>query len=519
MDNIISTGLSDTQVYLQNAANLKQPFDLPKNSGQYPELTNSTLVNRRLASMWQLLHLGARVFVDGLGVTSMSAEAEGAAGVRIPFLAPAPRRPRTLATSLCPDGTYNGTPGNGGPFNNNLPNAMQTDGVDIWFNQIYDEAAQVSRSQMRMIGTNLDLLGQYTANIPTTTALLEDCEIMANHIGAALARASKIMNGNIVFYNPDTDSDGYLQMIMNTLSTALSNVKGAYKEGIISYPKDKSVYVLRYSFFNKLMTIKNGAIINSDIGQRILLNGKFDDSGDRYLGESVAGYYGGIYIKVVPDEYWDTACAYLNITKAQKVNFDKVVGYIANGIGVYHGRAALTVDTDKAPTTSLGYIVRNDWQWGTKVVRQSAVTLLVESTNNGTDFVNPVTSFNSVIAQGDLEALIQAYQTNSITDITSTLQRVGIGSTSLTTEVKLTVTGTSSAAVKNAKITVQGEGGLTYSVGNNGDGTYSFTVPRASIAAVTISATGYNTATLAVTEANTATADVALTQALTATSK
>ena len=144
MDNIISTGLSDTQVYLQNAANLKAPFNLTKQSGQYPAF-GDIMVNRRIASMWQLIHLDARIFVDGLGVTSMSAEAEDAAGVRIPFLAPPPRRMRTLGITPCIGGTPSGTPGNSGPFNVNLPNGMQTNAVDIWFNQLYDEAAQISR--------------------------------------------------------------------------------------------------------------------------------------------------------------------------------------------------------------------------------------------------------------------------------------------------------------------------------------------------------------------------------------
>lgn len=517
MENIISAGLSDTQVFLQNAVNLKAPFNLPKNSGQYPELTGSTLINRRLASMWLMYHFDARIFVDGLGVTSMSAESENAGGVRLPFLAPAPRRPRTLATTLCPGDTgYNGTPGNGGPFNRNLPNSMQTDGVDIDFVQVYDEGAQISRPQMRMIGSNLDILGQYTSNVPITTALLEDTEIMANHIGAALSRASASGNSTIKFYNTATDSDGYLQGVMNGLSSSLSNVKGAYKEGIISYPKDKSVYVLRWSFFDKLMTIKNGAIINSDIGQKILLNGKLDDTGSRYLGDGIYGYYNGIYIKVVPDEYWDTACAYLNLTKAQKVQFDKIVGYIANGLGTYHGRSATTVDVDKSPTTSLGYIVRNDWQWGTKVVRQSSTTLLVESANDGADFVNPIANFTRVIAQNDLEAIIQAYQADDTTVIETTLQRIGVGSGTLTTDITLSITGTGSTAITDAAVQVIGEGKLSYSVGNMGDGTYAVTIPRGTSATVAVIANGYQTGTLEITTADTATGTKDLAIALTA---
>ena len=121
MDNIISTGLTDKEVYLQNAANLKAPFNIKHNSGQFPAL-GDVMVNRRLASMWQLIHLDERIFVDGLGITSMSAESEDAAGVRIPQLVPPPRRMRTLGLTPCGSGVAGGnggTPGNERPFNLN----------------------------------------------------------------------------------------------------------------------------------------------------------------------------------------------------------------------------------------------------------------------------------------------------------------------------------------------------------------------------------------------------------------
>lgn len=515
MDNIISTGLSDTQVYLQNAANLKAPFNITKTSGQFPAF-GDIMVNRRLASMWQLVHLDARIFVDGLGVTSMSAEAEDAAGVRIPFLIPPPRRMRTLNIKPCINGDGSGTPGNGGPFNINLPNGMQTNAVDIWFNQLYDEAAQISRDQMRMIGNNLDILGQYTSYIPQVTAMLMDAEIMATQIGSALGYSGSVSNGNILAYNSATDTKGYMQNIMNSLRTSLSNVRNGYVDGIISYPVEKSVFILRYKVFNKLMTIDNGAIVNSDIGQRILLNGKFDDTGTRYLGGAVMGIYGGIVIKVVPDEIFDMAAGLLNLTPTEKDQFDKIDGYICNGIGTYFGRASIVTDVDKAPTTSIGMIVRNDWRWGTQVTRPSSITLLIDSANNLGDFTNPVPTFTGVISPNDLEAVMQTYKDRDLLVGDSSMQRVGFGG--LLTDVTLTLTGTSSAAVGNATLVVMDEDGTSQSFHNNGDGTYNFVLNRGSAATVEITAPGYQTATLDVTAADTATATKALTKALTAAS-
>ncbi|MCH5165644.1 MAG: hypothetical protein J1G01_04515 [Clostridiales bacterium] len=419
-DNVITTGLNDTAVFLQNAANLKAPFTVDAKSGQFPAL-GSVAVNRRLASQWQVIHLDERIFVDGMGVTSMSAESEDAAGVRIPMLVPPVRNMRTLAITPAGSGVGAGTPGNDQPFNRNLPHGMQTNAVDIWFKQLYDEAAQISRDQARMIGNNLDILGQFTATIPQVTAQLMDAEIMATQIGSALS----VLGNDGLYYNPNTDTDGYMQSIMNELGTALSNVKNGYVEGILSYPAEKSVYVLRYSVFNKLMSIKNGAIVNSDIGQKILLNGKFDETGSRYLGGAIRGAYGGILIKVVPDAYWDLAAALLNLTKEQKAQFDKIAGYIANGLGTYFGRASVVTDVDKSPTTSMGYIVRNDWRWGTVVTRRSSIKLLISSTNNGTDFTNPITSFESVIAPSDVEAVLSTYNGGTET----TVQRIEVNGT------------------------------------------------------------------------------------------
>lgn len=96
------------------------------------------------------------------------------------------------------------------------------------------------------------------------------------------------------------------------------------------------------------------------------------------------------------------------------------------------------------------------------------------------------------------------------------MQRVGFGTSSLFTEVTLTITGTDSAPVANATLVVKDEDGTPYSFGNNGDGTYQFTLPRGKTATVVTTAPGYNENTLDIMAADTALATKALTQALTA---
>lgn len=507
---VISSGLSDSQLYLQAVANVGAPYNVTPSSGQYP-LVGNVAINRRLANRWLAVNLASRAFVDGMGVTSAGAESENVGMLRIPFMYLPPRLKRTLASKLCPTDTENnGTPGNNLPFNRNLPHGVQTDGFDLKFTQLYDEAAQVSRVNMRMIGADLDLLGQYTSYVPKTVGLLQDADVLASHVGAALANAAKNGNANILPYNSSNTDDGYLQSVLNSLVSALSNVRGSYKEGIISYPREKSVIVMRWSLFNKLMTIKNGALVNSDIAQKIILNGYLDDTGEKLLGNLIYGRYMGIYIKVLPDEYWDTAAATLNLTNEQYAQWNKVVAYIANAEGTLFGMSATVTDIDKSPTTSIGYIIRNDWGWGVKVVRPSSIALLVDTANNLADFTNPVTVFDDINSPANMESIIEGYQNTATNEVSEkSVQRIGVSTPQLVTEVTLTVTG-----IPDAEVVVRSEGGVYATVGNNGDNTYSFTLPRASTAVVTIAKEGYQTAVVNITAANTATATYSTTQQL-----
>lgn len=510
---VISSGLSDSQLYLQAIANAKAPYNIEPQSGNYP-LVGNVLVNRRLSNMWIATNLASRAFVDGLGVTSAGAESENVGFLRFPLLYMPPRLKRTLGSKLCPTGEFDGTPGNNEPFNKNLPHGVQTDGYDMKFMQEYDEAAQISRVNMRMIGNNLDLLGEYTSRIPKAVGFMMDADVLASQVAAGLARASQRGgNAGILAYDPSNTNDGYLQGIMNSLASALANVRGEYKEGVVSYPAEGSVFVMRWSLFNRLMTIKNGALVYSDIAQKILINGYLDDSGERLLGSYIRGKYMGIYIKVLPDEMFDTAAATLGLTQDQYAQWNKVVAYIANKEGTLFGMSATVTDVDKSPTTSIGYIIRNDWGWGVKVTRPSSIALVVETSNNLADFQNPITSFTDISSPANMEGLIESYQNADPSE--RVLTRIGVVAPALVTEVTLTVNGGASTPLNNAEVVVRAEDGTYPTVANKGDGTYTFTLPRASTATVAVSADTYNSASVNITAANTATATYSATQTLT----
>lgn len=513
-ETVISAGMSDSALYLQAVANVAQPFAVESASGNYP-LVGNVLVNRRLANTWLVTNLLSRAFVDGMGVTSAGAESENVGFLRMPLMYMPPRIKRTLGAKLCANGTFDGTQGNNEPFNKNLPHGVATNGYDLKFLQEYDEAAQISKVNMRMIGNSLDLLGQYTSNIPKTVGMLMDGDVLATHVGAALAYANANGNRNIIAFDPTNTDEGYLQGIMNSLASMLANVRGSYAEGIISYPREKSVYVMRWSFFNKLMTFKNGALNMGDIAQKIAINGYLDDSGTKLLGNYIYGRYNGIYIKVLPDELFDTAAATLGLTEAQYQQFNKVVAYIANAEGTYFGMSATVTDIDKSPTTSIGYIIRNDWGWGVKCVRPSSVALVVESSTALADFTNPVTSFDDISSPANMEGLIQEYQDKEVSD--KMIQRLGAATQNLVTTVTVTVQSSASgnAPITNADVVCKIADGVYASVANNGDGTYTFTMPRASAGVLAITAEGFENAVADITAVNTAGATYAKTVSMT----
>lgn len=511
---VITSGIPDTQLYLQAAANVAAPFKVDSNSGNYP-LVGNVLAQRKLANQWLMVNLSNRAFVDGMGVTSVGAESENVGAIRFPLLYMPPRLKRTLGMTLAPNGEAGGTVGNNAPFNNNLPHGVQTDGFDLKFIQEYDEAAQISRVNMRLIGASLDLLGQYTQYIPMAIGVLMDADIMATHIGSGLTFANAKGNTNILAYDPAKDEKGYLQKLMNGLKSKLSNVRGEYKQGVISYPREKSVFVMRQAFFDKLMTIDNGALVNSDIAQKILLNGYLSDDGNKLLGNYIEGVYGGIYIKVLPDEYWDTAAAELNLSASQYTEFSKIQAYIANAEGTYFGMSANVTEVDKAPTTSIGFIVRNDWGWGVKSVRPSSIAFIVEVESGLlSNFTNPVTNFTDIISPANVEELVAAYQDGAISEYA--LQKIGAADPKTLCTVTLTLTGNASAAVTGADVAVRKETGGYAIVEEQSGGKYAFVMDRGTKAKILISASGYKNATVDVSDTNSAGATYEVSKVLTA---
>ena len=418
---IETNGIGDSTLYSQVMTGLTNAYNnYGVGNGNYPNV-GSILTDRTLYNVWIKNNLDARIFVDGMGITSMNAQDMRASSVRVPLMAPPPYTPRTISVSPYTGNTISGTPGNDGLEDVNLPNVPQTNGVDVFFTQLYDRATVIYELSQEMV--SLPIAAQYTAQIPSAVANMQDSTIMATQIANALYRASQTSNSNIVPVNTSTTTEGYLQGIMNSLIGTMTNPQTSWSEGIVQYDLFKSVIIMRQSFFNLLFTVNNGAIVNGgNLPQEMLVRGAFTEDG-RPKGNLIRGMYSGVYIKVVPDSYWNQAAIYAGITSGNFAQWNKVLAYICNQDGTAYGAASTTINPIPNPGNGVGTKIQNLWRWGCNVVRPSSIGLVVSSANNLTDFTNPISSAPKIVAPADFGAASTAL---GLTSDYGTVANIGV---------------------------------------------------------------------------------------------
>lgn len=399
---IDTTGLSDRSVYMQVAANIAGAYEnYGTSSGNYPKV-DTIMTNRILNDVWTANYLDSKIFVDNLGVKSVTSMDMRASAVRVPLLAPPPYTPRTIAMQPYTGVNNAGTPGNDGIENFNLPNVPQTNGVEVFFDQLYDQATVFYRLSQNMI--TLDVMGEYTKMIPKAVANMTDSTIIAQHLNHGLYRGSTTQNSNIIGADLSNTSNGAMQLLMNQLIGLMTNPQTSWSEGVVQYPLDGAVIIMKQRLWNYFFTVSNGAIINSNIGQEMLIGGAFTRDG-RPKGQNIRGEYSGVYIKVVPDSYFNNAGMYLGLTGAALTNYNKVLAYICHTDGTAFGRLDTAINPIPNPGNSIGTKVQNSWQWGVNVVRDSSIGVIVEGSLTGSGaWVNPITTLKRLVAPASFGA-------------------------------------------------------------------------------------------------------------------
>ena len=405
---IDNAGLSDVTLYHNVMAGLKGAYDsYGTGNGNYPNVSD-ILTDRVLDNVWMRQLLNAKIFADGLGVTSRTAQASGASSVRVPVLAPPAYAPRTISLVPYPGASISGTSGNDGLENVELPEVPQSNGIDVFFTQIYDKAHVIYDLSQDMV--TLPIAAERTRQIPNAVANFEDTTILATQVKAGLARAYATSNSNLIAYNPATTTAGYMAGIMNALIGAMTNPQTTWSEGMVQYDLDRSIIVCKQSFWDRLFNAGNGIILGAgDLPQKFLLGGGITDDG-KVVGRNIRGVYAGVFIKVVPDSYWRQAAAYCGIDNTTFSNWNKVAAYIANADGTAFGRAKTQINPIPNPGNGIGTKIQNLWRWGCGVTRPSSIALVVETTNAFVDFTNPITSDTApVVAPASFQTTIASY--------------------------------------------------------------------------------------------------------------
>lgn len=516
MAGIIETnGISDSTLYAQALAGITKAYNsYGKGNGNYPN-AKDILTDRALYNIWMRNLLNAKIFADGKGFKSMTAQAEGVSAVRVPIMAPPSYAPRTISLTDYPGHTIAGTPGNDGLENAELPDQLQTDGVDITFSQVYDKATLIYKISQNML--SLPLVAERTRMIPQVVANMEDSTLLATQLIGGLARAAATENSNIVPVDLSKETSGYLQQVMNKLIGTMTNPQTSWSEGAVYYPLDECVIVMKQAFFDKLFSINNGVLVNAgDLPQKMLLGGGITEDG-QMIGTLTRGIYSSVIVKVVPDSYWRQAAAYAGITSDNFAQFDKVQAYIANAEGTGFGRSSTIINPIPNSGNAVGTKIQNLWQWGAGVTRPSSIGLIVSTSSNLSDFTNPIDkNGKAVVAPSNFNDVIKSYGFDNADYGNGA--KVGVYDSAKTTTVTLTLKGTSDAAIANALLNIKKSDGNVVGYSNNADGTYTFVLSRGDAATVSITATGYTAASVSITATNTAAATYAVSKSLTAKS-
>ena len=509
---IETNGLSDSALYAQVMAGIRGAYEnYGIGNGNYPN-AEDMLTDRGLYNIWMKNMLDAKIYADGMGYISMTAQAAGVSSVRVPIMAPPPYSPRTITIQAYPGYNFPGTPGNSGLENKNLPDVPQGDGVEVVFNQIYDRATVIHKLSQNMV--SLPIAAERTKLIPRAVANMEDSSLLATQLIGGLARAAATENSNIIPVDLTNITEGSLQQVMNKLIGTMTNPQTSWSEGIVQFDLEDSVIMMKQSFFDLLFSIKQGVVVPAgDLPQRILIGGGISEDG-RMLGRNIRGIYSSVYIKVVPDSYWRQAAAYAGITSDTYAQFDKVQAFIANSVGTGFGRSLTDINPIPNPGNSIGTKIQTLFQWGSAITRPASIGMIVSTENNLTDFVNPIgQDGRAVVAPADFNETIKSYGFSNANYGNNA--SVGVYDSAKVSVITLTVQTDGSSPINNASLVVtKTASGENIGYTNNADGTYTIIVPRSTELSISVSAVGYTTSSVSVSTSNTATATYATTTQL-----
>lgn len=326
------------------------------------------LANTLLANIFQ-----GQIFEEGRGCTNTYSNDVSGAQIRIRKVLPVSQEAREVGASI-----------NGGSFNSEDPEMTSSVSYGIDVLTVLDRPIDIPQITVDLMDVDL------TARHIESFAGLVNRNINAMTIAVQLLKYFKEGKNSVVY--DTTDEKAMLSAIIDC------NAKldeGDEDNGIDAYPEDR-VFITHAIYEADLK--KKGVLVlgGSNTAQELLAKGQLS-LGDRknVISNGYLGDIDGVPVHSASNPVWRTAEKFLGLAKNE---LDKVIGYMASGIGT--GRGIATAHGIKAIPSPQGQGVRLQ-----PLVRMGAETFYASSVipvlEDG--YVSPVEILSALGASEELK--------------------------------------------------------------------------------------------------------------------
>lgn len=277
---------------------------------------DGTAVNAVLSSAVAEAEYIGEVFRDGMNCTTKYVtNAKAGDMVRVPMITPYPFMARTLKL-----GGRDGTAGNGGIINGNVPVLQADDEFGIFLNQVVDAQLafpEMSKDWLPMYDMAKRIAGFAKSNVEARTA---------SHLAEVIAYSVyRALNGGENIFTIDKTKDNEYAKLMTELNTAMDD--GDVVTHAHTYGTNGRCIIGRPDFVNRMFRKDSGLIlIGGDMAQKTMLNYNFEAniSEKDYVGNAYKGNAQQFDIQMAASYVWNLAEKYLGLEEGALNNIQAV---------------------------------------------------------------------------------------------------------------------------------------------------------------------------------------------------
>lgn len=401
-----------------------------------------------------------------------------------------------IHTRTLRDGGKAGTPYNDGLINTNRKIIPATTSLEIPVRQLDDQPLFFPRL---MLETMLfDEVAETMGNFFDNEINSIDSYHLAKMVAYAVYRNNTDQNANN-FVEVDRDNAyNDLEMIkmINKLNAIMSN--GDQKTGLGTFKGRRQLTAVN-ELIGYLRSPKTGYVTNTEQGANVFYKPNFDLDETMRMGEQYRGSINGYDMEEMNGETLNNMCRWLGLEPG---SLDGILGIVSTPLSYASGGVSKKAMYLLQSSEYDGVVGFPFTKFGGSAYRQ--IFLIVDKNWTVPDKLKTTLAPAPVIAPKDWDTEFEPIERMNYdadgnpTGTTEVIANVLAPNGDTTCAVTIRVTGTDGVAINNATIapTVNGS---AVPFTNNLDGTYQVIVPKGSVVAGTISATGYSDGTISVT--------------------